>query len=151
MEILPSTIRKQILEEHDVIRLKLDALERSLKNLGADSSTDTVEIIRSARALKDFFLRHLALEERILRPLLLTVDAWGECRTDSMDKEHHLQRQMFEEFDQLVSTWPKDRVQAALGTLIKNLRVDMQEEEKAALHPNLLRDDVVTIISDSED
>lgn len=139
MELAPSVVRRIILEEHEQIRAKLRAIEAIVES-GSDSVLQNL-----LRELNHFFLKHIATEERILRPVLKDIDAWGEVRVDRMNKEHALQRDEIARLDKLIETNCRKEYLDPMQKFIVALYCDMNSEEIECLHPDLLKDDPISV------
>lgn len=150
MSIDNSKIRKIILVEHEGLRISIRAIEELLDRVDAGD----VEARRSAHqqltTMLQTFLRHIEHEERILQPVLAQIDAWGPQRSAAMSEEHKLQRGLVM---QLTSVDPAGDPKAWVRDVrifAKDLLMDMADEEKTCLSPNVLRDDVVVVDGSSE-
>jgi iron-sulfur cluster repair protein YtfE (RIC family) len=145
--MLPSQVRSTILEDHAHLREQLDALEALAQGLVAGRTEPLVEALAALRRMKRRFFDHLDLEEAIMVPALRDADAWGPERAQLVLDEHRDQRAELEalvvELNRADTT--PDVVGQRILVWIEALRVDMVHEEKAVLHPDLLRDDVVAI------
>lgn len=143
LELKHSQIRTTILEEHERLRERMRQLEVSLDGRAGSSSG-------FPGALKGFlveFSRHIAHEEELLRPVLAQVDAWAEQRLDSLDREHHEQRQKLTELAQMDPSATPAAFVARVREALEWIRLDMAGEEKSMLTPELLRDDIIVIDS----
>ncbi len=145
--MLPSQVRRTILDDHEHLRGALDALESLAKALADGHSEPLQAALAALEAMKGRFFDHLDLEETIMVPALREADAWGPERADLVLREHAEQRKELEELvvhlrsDEIASEAVGRRILA----WIEALRVDMEHEESAVLDPDLLRDDVVSI------
>ena len=138
MDLAPSVVRKIILDEHMLIRTKLSAIEQLI-----DKKQD--------RALKNavdeflhFFLKHLSTEEKLLRPVLKSIDHWGEIRVERLNKDHLEQTQEIKRLNSLVSENKFAEYEAALKIFVQSIYKDMEHEEKDYLSADLLKDDFIT-------
>jgi iron-sulfur cluster repair protein YtfE (RIC family) len=143
-------IRKIILVEHDGLRLSLRAIEDLLDKVAAGD----VEARKSAHgqliALLQTFLRHIEHEERILQPVLAVIDAWGPQRKAAMDEEHAMQRDLVTQLTTIDPAGDPAAWAREVRIFTKDLLMDMADEEKTCLSPNVLRDDVVVVDGSSE-
>ena len=145
--MLPSQVRRTILEDHEHLRGELVALESLAKVLAAGHREPLATALSALQAMKQRFFDHLDLEEAILIPALRDADSWGPERADLVLREHTEQRA---EFEQLVVQLALPGIAAEavgrrIATWIGALRADMDHEDTAVLSPDLLRDDVVSI------
>lgn len=145
--MLPSQVRRTILDDHEHLRGALSALESLAKALARGHAEPLAAALEALEAMKGRFFDHLDLEEAIMVPALRDADAWGPERADLVLREHAEQRVELE--DLVVELRREDLATEAVGkrilAWIEALRVDMEHEESAVLDPDLLRDDVVSI------
>ena len=143
-------IRKIILVEHEGLRISLRGIEALLDQV----TQGEVEALKNAHqqlnAMLQTFLRHIEHEESILQPVLLKIDAWGPQRKAAMDEEHKLQRALVMQLTNInpaydPAAWARD-----VRIFSKDLLLDMADEEKTCLSPNVLHDDVVVVDGSSE-
>jgi iron-sulfur cluster repair protein YtfE (RIC family) len=138
MELKHSEIRTIILGEHQQLRQQMQALQATLEKSPSGLGP-------ALQAFLGDFLRHIAHEEVLLRPVLAQVDAWARQRVDAMDVEHAEQR---ERLQALALVDPAQDPQAFVGRVQETLewiRLDMAGEEKSLLSPDLLRDDIIVL------
>jgi iron-sulfur cluster repair protein YtfE (RIC family) len=138
-------IRKIILVEHEGLRGGLRSIESLL---GRHENGEEGAVGKAHAELKSFingFLRHIDHEERILEPVLATIDAWGAVRKKAMDDEHVVQRQVLARLAGLEPGSAPEGWVREVRAFIADLLADMAEEERTCLSANLLRDDVVTV------
>lgn len=150
MSIDNSKIRMIILTEHESLRLSLGKLEALLDPVAAGDVAARQSAHEQLNALMQTFLRHIEHEERILQPVLAVIDAWGPQRKAAMDEEHAMQRELVM---QLAAIKPAEDPAAwarEVRIFMKDLLMDMADEEKTCLSPNVLRDDVVVVDGSSE-
>jgi hypothetical protein len=85
----------------------------------------------------------LLLEEKILQPVIVQVDAWGPVRVERMIEEHREQRLLLRAVanDIADERRPSDELADELAWLVETLLHDMEREEKEFLAEDLLRDD----------
>lgn len=140
----PSEVRRTILHDHHALREQLHDLALKVEDLRAGG--DPAPVRDQLLTLLEDLVAHMAREDEILAPALLQTDAWGPWRVEKM-KAHHeadrarvasLQRSLRE--DKLDA---KALVRAAVR-LTADLQAEMAEEDKLLLHPEVLRDDLVT-------
>jgi hypothetical protein len=139
-----ASVRRNVLEQHvamrEVFRRVIDATTLTLQG-DAGSAAELSGIVRDFRRR---FRAHLAYEERYLAPVLAEVDIWGPQRVCDLLNEHAEQRA---ELDALIAGveggWDAHAVAIAARSLVTELLLDMEEEERGCLSAELLRDDVV--------
>lgn len=140
-----SKIRRIILAEHEGLRGELRNLETGLDTLPLGDGPNQQALQTKFRHLLESFLRHVDHEERLLRPVLVDIDAWASQRVAAMDAEHLAQRV---EVGRLAALYPQADparwVEEVRGFIVR-IREDMAGEDKDFLDPRLLRDDVVVI------
>lgn len=143
-------IRKIILVEHEGLRGGLRSIEALI---GKYENGDAAALGLAHLELKNFvsgFLRHIEHEERILEPVLATIDAWGPQRKQAMDEEHVMQRELVGRLAKMEPSTDRVSWVREVRTFIADLYKDMAEEERTCLSPNVLRDDVVVVDGSSE-
>jgi hemerythrin-like domain-containing protein len=145
MELSASQVRSLILDEHTVLRDILEEIEETLGEMTRRVPGAIGRLRASLRTLQDAFLRHLAHEETVLRPLLADVDAWGPARVQAMDEEHHEQRVALAQLSRLSLEQDVDGTVQSVEGFVRRLRADMEGEETHALSPEVLRDDIIVI------
>ena len=145
-----SKIRKMVLIEHEGLRGRMRAIEALLPRVSAGEKEALVAAHAQFNDLLQTFLRHIEHEERILRPVLEVIDAWGEVRRARMDQEHTEQRALVMRLA-AIDPLPDPRIWAReVDDFVTMVRVDMADEEKTCLSPSVLRDDVVVVDGSSE-
>jgi iron-sulfur cluster repair protein YtfE (RIC family) len=150
MTIDNSKIRKIIMVEHEGLRISIRSIEALLDRVAAGDKEARATAHQQLVSMLETFLRHIEHEERILRPVLEVIDAWGPQRRAAMDEEHKLQRALV---TQLASESPNSDPAAwarDVRIFAKDLLLDMEDEEKTCLSPSVLRDDVVVVDGTSE-
>lgn len=145
----PSHVRKRILQDHVMIRQRLNELEQATSAMLSDH-TSVTQVGELTRGLLVDLARHTELEDLILAPALKDIDAWGAVRADQLLAHHQTQRADMSEllrlFDMHLDAHDVARV---VVSLIQELRIDMEHEERDLLSPDLLRDDVIAVGSNS--
>lgn len=133
-----SSVRKIILDEHTQIKNMIGVIENLLLTKQDSKTKNAVE------EFTQYFLRHLATEEKILRPVLATIDAWGAVRAEKLSKEHVEQSNDLKRISALVREKTLVEYGTELTSVLANIKLDIEIEEKDFLSSDLLRDDVVT-------
>ena len=144
----PSHVRTRILEEHEVLRLHLRKLEEAVDAMLVDDA-HLVTVSRLARKLLVDLTSHTELEDAILAPALLEIDAWGPVRVGALLEHHERQRQQARELSEVYESTDSPLSIAHLTcALVRDLQEDMQHEEQEILNADLLRDDLVSVAAE---
>ena len=138
MPFAPSVVRKIILDEHALIKVKLAAIETLIGTKQDQAVKNAVD------EFTHYFLKHLATEEKLLRPVLATIDAWGEVRVEKLNKEHIEQTQELKRLNTLVKEKGFAEYELALKRFVQSIYKDIEHEEKDFLSADLLKDDLIT-------
>lgn len=89
---------------------------------------------------------HHRTEERLLRPIVPTIDAWGSLRAAHMDRLHNTDHADIEaQATAALAAVESPFACAEVLALVGKVRRHMAEEEGDYLNPTVLRDDVVTL------
>ncbi len=143
-------IRRIILVEHEGLRIGLRSIETLLDRVATGDVDATKNAHQQFQNLLTSFIRHIEHEERILRPVLERIDAWGPARVRSMDEEHSVQRATVKRLASLEALGDPAEWAKEVRAFSSELLTDMAGEEKTCLSPAVLRDDVVAVEGDSE-
>jgi hypothetical protein len=135
----PSKLLAELLSQHEGIRRIMDRCEELADAFDAGKG-DAIELTREVAKLRIAFDTHNQFEEKLLRPVLREMDAFGDVRIDRMFEDH-----VGEHRAMRMSLG--DPTTNALRAVIDNLRVHLQAEERYFLSSKVLRDDVVTLES----
>jgi hypothetical protein len=132
----PSTALKELMAQHG----KLREMMRSCEELAdeADRTGDPTRLTREVAKLRLAFDAHNAFEEQLLKPVLLSQDAFGEVRIDHMVEQHVDEHRAIRG---RLHSW----VTEELREVIANLRMHLDTEERYFLSARVLRDDVVSL------
>ncbi len=146
MEALkPSEIRQRILDQHQTLREKLDALEDGVTRLKAGDASLLDELKKRASELHDHLCRHIDDEEALLLPELEQADGFGPARVAALRQEHAEQRATLAQVtDAIVTSTDPQTLAERIEALIARIRADMEEEEATHLSPSVLKDDIIT-------
>jgi hypothetical protein len=143
---IASVVRRQVLDQHQVLRGKLWHLLRITTETLQGTRNDEAGLRMLVLDLRERFRRHLAFEERSLAPLLSASDCWGPQRVEALLAEHERQRGDLEALiEGMAEGWDAGRLAFAARSLTTDLLLDMDEEERGCLAAELLRDDVVSV------
>lgn len=150
MTLENAKIRRIVLVEHEGLRIGLRAVTALLERYTAGEPSALELAHQEFQKLLDGFIRHIEHEERILRPVLEGIDAWGKARVASMDEEHAAQRREVQRLAGLDAKQDPSRWAQSVRDFERALLADMADEERTCLSPDVLRDDVVAVQADSE-
>ena len=132
----PSQALDELLRQHERLRAMTDDCEQLADRIDAGRG-DIGVLVRNVAALRDAFQAHNQFEERVLRPILRTLDAFGEVRIEHMFAdhvdEHRALRHRLE--------GPTSELRATLC----ELRAHLAAEERYFVSARVLRDDVVSV------
>jgi len=145
MEFRNSDIRKTILGEHEALRARMKELQQALEGLERAAVGVPSTLSSALQGFLEEFLRHIAHEEAILRPVLAHIDAWAQERVKSMDAEHAEQRLRLMELSKVDPSADPRGFVARVRETLEWIRDDMAGEEKGVLSPDLLRDDIIIL------
>lgn len=141
----PGQVRILILEDHARLRALFRELDQVAARVLLGEGEQTLRLRALAEGLRERFLRHLDLEDRVLVPAIRQVDARGPERAARIAAEHRDQRarlaRLLEELCDPRRTAAE--LAAELRALVAELLDDMVREEDTVLREDLLRDDVV--------
>jgi hemerythrin-like domain-containing protein len=143
----PSEVRDNVLRDHVALRGMLDRIEHLAGAVDAGEPWRVAELRVCAEGLLEALESHMGWEDRYLAPALRDADAWGEEREARLRRDHVEQREVLRDaLERLRDTArPALLVAHNLLELVALLREDMDEEERALLGPDVLRDDVIAI------
>lgn len=141
-----ATVREQVLEQHGVLRTFLQEALTATTDALRGNADALARLDHIVRALRSRFRAHLAFEERHMVPILAATDVWGPMRVRHLLEEHACQRAELDTLVEGIETdWDAERLAVATRSLVTELLLDMDEEERGCLDADLLRDDVVSI------
>jgi len=144
MELKNSEIRELLLKDHEVLRSELAKLEGDLKR--PPSSADGKRKLREQLdRLLDTLRKHSERSLRLLKPVIVDLDAWGPLRAEQIDKEHEELNVLATRFAQIdIGSEPKKWVDE-VTQVIAHLREELDDAERTRLSPEVLRDDVIVV------
>jgi hypothetical protein len=145
-----SEIRNALVADHAALKQEATQIEAEVQRILAGEPS-----LNDLRAAMDRFAGQLAThnhhEESLLREELRNVDAWGPQREALMDEDHAAEHadiaRALSDAGRLSD--PKE-VARRVHAMVERVFEHMRREEKEILHPDVLRDDVVTIMGASE-
>ena len=138
MTLAPSVVRKIILDEHELIKKKLEAIEALLGKKQDQALKNAVD------EFGHYFLKHLATEEKYLRPALTTIDAWGPVRAEQLAQEHIEQTRELKRLSSLVQEKRFAEYEKEIKLFVQAVYKDIEQENKDFLNADVLKDDLIT-------
>ena len=145
MELNSSQIRKLILDEHAVLRDEMEDIATLLQDVAAQRAEAAQRLQQRMRKFYDAFLKHIAHEDSLLRPVLANIDAWGAVRVEKLDDEHREQRSTIAALTALNPMSDFEAYLKRVQAFVTAVAADMAAEEQECLSPNILRDDTIVI------
>ena len=136
----PSEVRTRILNEHDELRVRLDALHAA-----SETEMDAVVIRGAMHEFRDLLFAHIEREEALILPELKQVDGFGEERVRALREEHEAQRKELDALIAKVETLEGVALRSQVEGFVARLREDMSHEEQTHLSERLLKDDIVNV------
>jgi iron-sulfur cluster repair protein YtfE (RIC family) len=139
-------LRRDLMAQHaEVRRLLAEAEGAAQALLDGRSERSTADLRELLERLQSLFDHHSAQEQAVLAPILRRVDpAWGPERVEIMEREHAREHEALLEATAAAAaaTTLLDLV-ATTGSLARELRAHMQEEERYLLDRDVLTDNPV--------
>jgi hypothetical protein len=130
--------RKQLLSEHEVLRVLLSYLRAAAAQALEGSPLGGARLRASLVPLRAAFELHLGREEAALSPILERLDAWGPLRVQRMREEHERQRAAFEGVARDAALGADDaRLAQRALELVTAVLADMDAEERDLFDPAL--------------
>jgi iron-sulfur cluster repair protein YtfE (RIC family) len=142
-----TAIRKAILDEHQHLRARMQAVQDAVDAAGQVKGAVPQPLLAALDSFLSEFLKHIAHEDVVLRPLLASLDAWARERVEHMDAEHREQRERLQALARMDPAADPAAFTARIQETLQWIRADMAGEEKELLTPDVLRDDVIVIDS----
>jgi hemerythrin-like domain-containing protein len=136
----PSEALAELLRQHEALRAIADTCEQLADEVDAGRG-EVGTLVREVAKLRAAFTVHNQFEEQVLRPILATIDAFGEVRIDRMVADHVVEHRALA--SQL------DAPTAALRATLETLRAHLAAEERYFLSARVLKDDIVSVESTS--
>jgi len=139
-----ATLRRDLQREHAVALEALDRLEAAARALEEGDVSRRADLERHLAATHRWLGAHLGREDGLLPPALARADAWGRERATRLRTAH---RELRDVLGFCRSSCAKAEPPGLLARraldLIALLRAEIREEERIAVHPDVLRNDVV--------
>ncbi|HUJ28995.1 MAG TPA: hemerythrin domain-containing protein [Myxococcales bacterium] len=136
--------RRFLREQHTHLRATIATAQAAAQSLLAAKGV-AGELQAAVKALESELLAHLADEERLLEPVLSTIDAWGPVRAGLLRAEHAHQRAVLQVLTG-PTAWPAATLVAGRTlSLCADLLTDMEFEERELINDKVLRDDLILL------
>jgi CBS domain-containing protein len=140
-------IRELVLSEHLHLRqLIAHALDNARNVCAGETHEQDIRAMRNAaRSVCTALIAHTELEDRLLAPLLETIDAWGPVRASQLRREHARQRLGLDRALLIL----EDETQAVLAQaasiedLLRQIQEDIAQEETELLGSDVLKEELV--------
>lgn len=137
MTYTPSTALEELMAQHASLRVLMDRCD-DLADEVDRTGEPPLQLTREVAKLRLAFDSHNKFEEELLRPVLLSQDAFGEVRIEQMVSSHVDEHRS-------IRTRLHSWVTEELRDVIASLRAHLDAEERYFLSARVLRDDVVTL------
>lgn len=146
-----SQMREELIAEHAELRRLASHVATEAEHV-LEGEGATTEGLRSLLGRFDAALQaHNRHEERLLRDEIRHVDAWGPLREALMDEVHEAEHSSIVQALGDTHASADAREIAAQGlAVVRRVLEHIEAEERELLHPDVLRDDLVTIQGASE-
>jgi hypothetical protein len=137
--------RKTLCAQHANLRKTIEETRiAALASISGD--LEAAQLLAAVAKLERQMLQHLADEEKLLGPILGTIDAWGSVRLGLLRAEHAHQRAVLAVLGEHGVAVGAERVVAARTlALCEELLVDMEFEERELFNEKVLRDDCILL------
>jgi len=140
--------RTLLLLQHKQLRERIVEVGEAAANVLACSESELVgradELKRAVVEFADDLNLHLSAEEELLGPILERLDAWGPVRLELLRSEHAHQRALLHTLHTDRSLEPREMARR-VRSLVADVLVDMNAEERDLLAEGLLRDDPIVV------
>jgi iron-sulfur cluster repair protein YtfE (RIC family) len=136
----PSEVRRELLDQHLRLRIKLKAGRRAADRAARDGTTGELHDVLARIA--DSLRMHNLREEELLREVFLTLGGWGMVRAKVMLDEHVSEHQHLYEALMVVGRHGDPKVASAKAhELFDRVLRHMAREEKVFLGEDVLSDE----------
>lgn len=145
-ELLPSEVRARVLAQHQFLRGELNTIRELAKRI--DGKRDAMGVAELKARISEFLGRleqHMSYEEQVLKPVLLEVDPARPALVECMHEDHLEQRREFRRFIAELGNLHAERLGERVRELARHLLLDMDNEDRVLLNPDVLRDDAISI------
>jgi hypothetical protein len=134
----PSEVLAELVRQHEMLRASMDQCEQLADRVDAGRG-DIGALVREVARLRGAFEAHNHFEEQVLRPILRTLDAFGDVRIEYMFADHVDEHRALRH--------RLDGPTAELRVTLYQLRAHLAGEERYFLSARVLRDGVVSVES----
>jgi hypothetical protein len=135
---------RTLLAQHRHLCLTIMDAQRAARDFVAGRG-DAESLRRGIDRLGAELHAHLAEEERLLEPVIATIDAWGPVRLELLRAEHAHQRAVLAVFNGTAAWRAPALVADRVLALCDEVLADMEAEEREILNDRVLRDDLVLL------
>jgi hypothetical protein len=133
-------IRTQLLTQHAELRALIEEVRAAKGRARGGEPRGGDVLIALVDRLASALQAHNLCEERLLKGILVTVDAWGPARVEIMDERHSAEHKEIHA-ELLEASFEPERIDHLLDQLI----LHMAHEERAFLNDEVLREDSILI------
>jgi hypothetical protein len=138
-----SDIRTVLLQQHDALRAKIERARRGT-TLWREGHLSRDELAVELEDLEKELRAHHACEEKLLRDVLPTIDAWGPARAEIMNESHlDEHRNLCTGLLGATGTGDAESGAAKVLQLLASILEHMKSEEEFVLAPDVLTDDLL--------
>ena len=132
--------------QHDELRDLLVACEQAADQAEGTGSRTGRPMVRATTRLLEALSRHNREEERLLRPILLEADSFGEVRVSQMAEDHLAEHAaIISAMRDIALIDDPGAAARALRPWLARLRQQLATEEHQFLNDRVVRDDVISI------
>jgi len=136
--------RRILCAQHGHLRQTVAATQQAARALLAGRGS-VADLQAAIEALEGELRAHLADEERLLEPILATIDAWGPVRLELLRAEHAHQRAVLAALSGPTASPTAPLVAERMLSLCADVLNDMESEERELLNEKVFRDDLVLL------
>jgi hypothetical protein len=137
-----SEIRTMLLQQHAALRVQIEEVRNDAKRWHrGELSRDALQ--ECLQRLADELRAHNSCEERHLRDIIPTIDAWGQARSEVMTEVHlDEHRNLCAGLIGATISADADRGSAAIFLLLDSMLEHMRREEEIFLASDVLTDEI---------
>jgi hypothetical protein len=136
-------IRKMLLQQHAGLRVEIEEA-RGGADLWRQGAWSREQMQACLQRLAADLRAHNACEERLLRQVIPTIDAWGQARSDVMTEVHlDEHRNLCAGLIGAAISRDAERGAATIFVLLDAMLDHMEQEEKIFLAADVLTDDIL--------
>jgi hypothetical protein len=137
----------RILNDHERLRSRFDAIEQLAKDIADGWSDDIDLVIRVSESAFSELVEHMRWEDEYLAPTLRNAGSWGEDGAARLADDHREQRMMMRSAIERLRD-PASSKPLLSRKLLKDLEIlrrDMQDEERWVLSPGVFSNEGVGV------